>query len=269
MRRDAQRLLKPRKTVKIHRPGRAPRNIEELPFSEPMLPKNIWRGHQRFRDAAVKRFMKRRVGRGWNRVHSEVSRRSDPRSYWGKTMRDVVENTLRCHDFYVDEDGRLAEDIRARPIRRRRQREAATATLGSMRYDLVDGFWYRSIWRPLTPPPMRHSIIDDRLIPSYRTLWCYVEGTLHWGNGSWSNGRWRTVTQRCIRREQASKLEVERINASLNGSRRATTDRFRYMKPTKARDPERIKIVNEGSSKLYSSRRRACPIEAWGQEILR
>jgi hypothetical protein len=236
------------------RPGRPARDIEELPFSEPMTPRSHYRDGSGGHYTALQRFLRSRQGCPWAQVIGDVARQADPRSYRGYALRRAVEHMvedrpewvgrLTVGEVGVDADGVVIVGSVTRKRRRRTKPPTTDITVDGQDYHLFpvktsapapDPFvavfspatswaWYRVTWVPCPTPTSKMVLLpyDDRKREVYEpsVLHCCVRGDLRWSadTSRWISDSGATKTY-AVAKQSVSKRDLRRIRAVLRDAR--------------------------------------------------
>jgi hypothetical protein len=183
------------------KPGRPPRELDDLPRLEPMRMRNKWLNENL---APLWRFLERRVGRDWNDVHAEICATLSLRSAVQKHVLDHLRHMVCTNVIFIDgwPHDAVASGGRHRPVaawRRRgfyvcpetrrlcavghRRRAPRPRARDRLRLDdereawRIDGVWYELRFAPLPPPGEARRYLHDLVL--HRSLNdCHIERAL-------------------------------------------------------------------------------------------
>jgi len=191
MRSDMFEVLieRPRGNRGYGKPGRPPRELEDAPSREPM---SIGRGTKWLNEnlAPLDRFLKRRVGRPWDRVHAEISAQLSVRSAVQKHVLDHLRQMVELNPLFLDGRPHFPEASggKHRPLgsggfyvcprtgllcvvdepRRRRRRPRMNRDIRTLddhrQAHRIDGLWYEITFAPVPASFLERRYCCDLLL---------------------------------------------------------------------------------------------------------
>ena len=181
----------------------------------------------------LRRYLRKQVGRPWNKVFSEICERLPVRSMNGNHIRDHLDWEVETKTCLVDGIPHSLDLRGPRPVypnelyvcpktgilnkmkEKRRDKvklPPKELDIGGIIYRNIDGNWYRLRMKPLPDPRPRKAFLSDLLHPD--TIWCDYRQNYLRGMDTWTYGG-NVVTDYCPRKEAANKKELKKIREAL------------------------------------------------------